>query len=427
MALYRLAKQLLGGTRLWRRLTVLRYYWELFRDPASRRKAVYGALPARVVYRMMQRPDFYAHDYFDVPKDPTQESGYDIPYVDQDHFTEVAVVVRDYFAAERVLEIGCARGWQVLALERAGVEARGIDISEYAVETAPAELAGLLKVCGCQRVPFPDEHFDMVLLMETLEHVPPHDLDRSIAEARRVCSRWIWASMPSMGANPYGLDGLQDGPGIQERYHYLYQAGIIDLAPFKHIARDVHGVPHHGHLVIASFDWWTEAFTRHGLVRRGDRERRINAVIGRAADSGLNSYALIKAADPAGAAARELNDCWAWERSGSRSWRTGAVELPPGLHRAVLRLKVADPGDRRDRLFRGMSARCLSADGEAVLGLRTFTRQAVPRAGRGGEVRIELPCNCEEAREVVLELRCESGFRAEPARPGRALLHAAAR
>lgn len=426
MAAKQFARSHLGGTRFWRWLTILRHYWDRFRKSPRWRRSFYRILPKRVIYNMMQNPDFYSQHYFDVPKDPTRESGYDIPYVDQEHFREVSTLVRDFFQAGRVLEMGCARGWQVLALQEMGIESWGIDISEYAVKTAPAEVAVRLSVCGCQRTPFPDDHFDMVLLMETLEHIPPDDLDRSIAEARRVANRWVWASMPSMGGNPYGPDGNQGDSGILERYHRLYEDGVIDLAPFRHIARDIYGAPHHGHLIIASFDWWTEAFTRHGLVRRGDIERKINKEVFRASHCGLNCYVFAKASDPAGAAPRTMPACWPWERVDEHAWRTGVIELPPGLHRAGCSLRVRDGGMRMDRLYQAMTVRCVSSDGEAILGLRTFTRHGIARAAWNGGVDVNLPCACDEAREVRLEMRCSPGFRAGPLGPGRATLYASA-
>lgn len=44
-------------------------------------------------------------------------------------------------------------------------------------------------------LPFPDRHFDVVTLLEVLEHIP--DAQTALAEAVRVCERALLLSVPS--------------------------------------------------------------------------------------------------------------------------------------------------------------------------------------------------------------------------------------
>ena len=418
-------KRRIGDTFLWRWLAGARRRVEAAARSPRWTRAFYAALPGRIVCRLSQTTGFYGPRYFDEAKDPSRESGYAAAYSDMDEFRAAAAVAQELFRPRRVLDIGCARGFQVRALEERGIEAWGIDISEHAVSTAPEEVAHRLSVCGCQHTRFPDGRFDLVMLMETLEHIPPYDIDRTIGEARRIGSRWLWATIPSIGANPYGPDGVVSGK-VLERYLPLYEEAEIDLAPFGHLALDDHGRPIHGHLIVASMDWWTEAFTRHGMVRRGDLERKVNARLPYAREGAWNSYVFVKANDPRGVSPLNIDADFEWEQAGSGTWRTGAFILPPGLHRVTCALGALDGSRPANRLHRALSVRCVSAGGEAVLGLRSFTAQDLPQAAKKGALTVEVPCASEETRKARLEMRCGPAFRALPLRSGRVVFHVAA-
>lgn len=86
----------------------------------------------------------------------------------------------------RVLEIGCGRGAFATYLVRAGAHVTAADFSPAAVELTKEALAGRGEalVADVQALPFPDESFDLVISLETLEHVP--EPDRGLAELVRV-------------------------------------------------------------------------------------------------------------------------------------------------------------------------------------------------------------------------------------------------
>ncbi len=79
-------------------------------------------------------------------------------------------------AGDRILDIGCAKGFLVKDLMRAcpGLEAFGSDISEYALMRCEKEVAGRLYLGTATRLPFPDNSFDAVVSINTI-----HNLDRS--------------------------------------------------------------------------------------------------------------------------------------------------------------------------------------------------------------------------------------------------------
>jgi len=99
-------------------------------------------------------------------------------------FTDQFGLTREFFARKRILDIGCGpRGsleWATEAVRRVGLDPlvdryRVLGIEEHAMEycSAPAE-----------NIPFPDESFDIVSSLNSLDHVD--DLHGTLGEITRV-------------------------------------------------------------------------------------------------------------------------------------------------------------------------------------------------------------------------------------------------
>lgn len=99
-------------------------------------------------------------------------------------FTTCFELPRDFYLDKRILDIGCGpRGsleWADGALERVGLDPlvedyRKLGIERHAMSyvAAPAE-----------RIPFPDDHFDIVTSINSLDHV--EDVDAAVREIIRV-------------------------------------------------------------------------------------------------------------------------------------------------------------------------------------------------------------------------------------------------
>ena len=73
---------------------------------------------------------------------------------------------------ESVFEVGAARGYTIKALRMLGVEARGYDISEWAVENCDPEVKDYIST---SYVPDPMS-VDYVLAKDVFEHVDPEQL-----------------------------------------------------------------------------------------------------------------------------------------------------------------------------------------------------------------------------------------------------------
>jgi len=121
----------------------------------------------------------------------------------------------DINSESAVLDIGCAKGFLLYDLQdmRPGIKVAGIDISDYALNNAMGgygkylenkngveqEKASLLEekakrkilphmIKGsAERLPWPDNSFDVVLSINTTHNLPEDKIKQSIQEMNRVC------------------------------------------------------------------------------------------------------------------------------------------------------------------------------------------------------------------------------------------------
>lgn len=89
---------------------------------------------------------------------------------------------------QRVLDIGCGKGFLLFELQKLlpGLEVRGLDISEYALANAKEEVRPFLDLGLAQRLPYPDNHFDLVISLTTLHNLYLFDLLKALREIERV-------------------------------------------------------------------------------------------------------------------------------------------------------------------------------------------------------------------------------------------------
>lgn len=90
--------------------------------------------------------------------------------------------------ADRVLDVGCGKGFLLYDLTQAapGLEVRGVDVSEYAIEHAKDEVKSFLQIGHAKHLPFPDRSFDLVISINTLHNLHNYDLDAALREIERV-------------------------------------------------------------------------------------------------------------------------------------------------------------------------------------------------------------------------------------------------
>lgn len=102
-------------------------------------------------------------------------------------------------AGDRVLDIGCGKGFLLYELTQAvpGIEVAGIDISEYGIANAKDEVRPFLRVGHARELPYHDGAFDLVISINTFHNLEIVDLQAAVREMQRVGQRDKWLCVES--------------------------------------------------------------------------------------------------------------------------------------------------------------------------------------------------------------------------------------
>ena len=110
------------------------------------------------------------------------------------NFASMAATIASELAPQRVLDAGCAMGLLVAALRARGIEADGIDISEYAISQVPAEASAYCRL-GSITEPF-NQHYDLIISIEVLEHMSADQSELAIANFCAYSDSVLFSSTP---------------------------------------------------------------------------------------------------------------------------------------------------------------------------------------------------------------------------------------
>ena len=128
----------------------------------------------------------YGEAYFDGPR----EVGYGGYRYDGRWIPIAEDMVRHFNLkpGDRVLDVGCAKGFLVKDLMKVcpGLEAFGLDISEYALMHCEPEVVGRLHLGSADKLPFPDKSFNAVISINTIHNFERADAVRAVREVERL-------------------------------------------------------------------------------------------------------------------------------------------------------------------------------------------------------------------------------------------------
>ena len=128
----------------------------------------------------------YGYDYWD----GSRQTGYG-GYKYDGRWRKVADAMIERYGIKpgmRILDVGCGKGFLLHDFMEAcpGVEIAGIDISTYGLEHAMETVKPFTQVGTAAKLPWPDDHFDLVISINTLHNLYVYDLWSAFKEIERV-------------------------------------------------------------------------------------------------------------------------------------------------------------------------------------------------------------------------------------------------
>lgn len=105
--------------------------------------------------------------------------------------TSISSLVKFYVRRKpsvRALDIGCAKGYLVKMLREGGIEALGVDVSEYTVNNALDDVKPYLHKVDVENefLPFQHKFFDLIISHSTFEHLRLRRMPFILSEIHRV-------------------------------------------------------------------------------------------------------------------------------------------------------------------------------------------------------------------------------------------------
>lgn len=120
-----------------------------------------------------------------------------------------------------ILDVGCGRGEILVQASRRGARAFGFDYAIPALEMAADALARqedsarvLIHRGNVQWLPYPDNSFDRVFMLDVVEHLYPEELHRALIEVHRTVrprGRLVIHTMPNTWYYRYGYPVFRFG------------------------------------------------------------------------------------------------------------------------------------------------------------------------------------------------------------------------
>ncbi len=102
-----------------------------------------------------------------------------------------ALTIKIFLNPKICLEVGCGTGRLVHALRVLGVEAYGVDISQYALEIASPKVKPYMKKGDATNLPYEDNRFDLVVSYDLLQRLERSKIKKAVEETVRVSKKYI--------------------------------------------------------------------------------------------------------------------------------------------------------------------------------------------------------------------------------------------
>jgi hypothetical protein len=186
-------------------------------------------------------------------------------------FEDLADILVNTFECKTHMDIGCGKGLLVEAMRKRGVKSFGIDFSEGLINQSSSSIRKYLSVESSEKWTEKEDQnqYDLITYTEVLEHIPINILCEMFNNFCNVYNGKIFLTIPS-----YGIDSNFKTGIIVNDQPLQWLRDMMENIPFKNIVLE-DGLPHHGHITLCSYKWWTEFFLYNRFSRSRDLEAKM--------------------------------------------------------------------------------------------------------------------------------------------------------
>uniref|UniRef100_UPI00404752C0 class I SAM-dependent methyltransferase n=1 Tax=Bacteroidota TaxID=976 RepID=UPI00404752C0 len=140
-----------------------------------------------VEYSMIAKAREFGYLYFDGDR----VYGYGGYAYDKKYWEKTARYLLEFYEIKdgmNVLDIGCAKGFLLYEMKKINptLKIYGVDVSDYAIENAKEEVKENLVKASADNLPFGDNFFDLVISINTIDHLDFEGCRKALFEIERV-------------------------------------------------------------------------------------------------------------------------------------------------------------------------------------------------------------------------------------------------
>jgi SAM-dependent methyltransferase len=103
-------------------------------------------------------------------------------------------LIREVFAPQRVLDLGCGPGFLMYFLSELGVDVHGIDYAQASRDLAPEAIRDRITICDVTDANVEERGFDLVICREVMEHLTVLQVRETVRQVCRASSRFVYVT-----------------------------------------------------------------------------------------------------------------------------------------------------------------------------------------------------------------------------------------
>lgn len=163
---------------------------------------------------------------------------------------------KDIFGCKNMLDIGCGRGTFIGYARASGIIASGFDFSKWAVANRYSRCDPSWISCkdATEKWDYEGKSFDLVTVLDLLEHLYSDDIDKVINEMYRVSKKWIFLQIATIGGG--------SGSGIHDGGYILSKGEKVPI--------ELESMVIAGHVTVQNKQFWINKLKRNGWKFRDD-------------------------------------------------------------------------------------------------------------------------------------------------------------